>query len=107
MTSNTLPAKYAFSPALSHQQVEEIRSPTGLSAVTICCLMAVLTRTSDQLIDAWRGAPEAFLELLENAPGAISNVKLVVEFLDNAHKRLMLAGEIAFNGAGEVSDPEN
>lgn len=107
MTSNTLPAKYAFSPALSHQQVEEICSPTGPSAVTMRCLMAVLTRTSDELIEAWRGAPEAFLELLENAPDAISNAKLFVEFLDAAHKRLMLAGEIAFNGAVEVSDPKN
>ncbi|MDG4595777.1 MAG: hypothetical protein P9F75_08805 [Candidatus Contendobacter sp.] len=108
MTSNTLPADYAFAPALSHQEVESICSTTSHNAVMTRALMAVLTRTSGELMDAWSSETAAFLDLFEKAPATIECAKAMTELLQTAYNRLMLTGHVTFNGVDEaVSDPQN
>lgn len=101
MARHILPSQYAFTAALSHQQIERFCSTTSPHAVTTRALIASLSLSGDQLMAAWTDAPEAFMELFENAPATIERTKALVELLETAHARLMLTGDVAFNGVDE------
>lgn len=104
MTSNVLPAEYAFSAALTRKQVMEGCSATAPHAVISHSLIGSLILNSDQMMRGWNENPEPFSELVEYAPAAIDKAKATVELMEAAYARLLLTGDIALNGVDEEKD---
>jgi len=67
-------------------------------------LLACLKLDSAEMIAAWQSEPDAFLELFENAPGAIEKTKALVEALEASYCRLMLTGQFVAGEDGEEED---
>lgn len=101
MTNNVLPAEYAFSAALTREQVMNCCSATAPHAVISRALIASLTLDSDQMMRAWNENPEHFTELVECASAAIDKAKATVDLMGAAYARLILTGDVALNGVDE------
>ncbi|MCB1776812.1 MAG: hypothetical protein KDI50_05185 [Candidatus Competibacteraceae bacterium] len=102
----TVPAKFSFPAALTHDQVEIGCSTTDGCAVTTRALMASLTQDSASLADAWNSYPEVFIELVENAPAAIERTEAILDLMKSAQFRLLLTGDLAINGVDSFENTE-
>ena len=101
MTNNVLPAEYAFSAALTREQVMEGCSATAPHAVISRSLIGSLVLDSDQMMRAWNENPEPFADIVECASAAIAKAKATVELMETAYARLILTGDVALNGVDE------
>ena len=107
MTTESSPQNCIFTAALTDDQVKKACSTTDAAAITMRMLIASLKLDSAGLNEAWTSAPDAFMELLENAPVAIDKLKAVVELTEAAQARLLLTGASVFNPLGDDEDDED
>lgn len=91
------PAPYAFTPALTWQQVEEHESRTDIG-VNRRIMLATLTRSSQELIDGFSENSDALFSAVEQITAHRDYLTACIELADAAIARLFLTANALIEG---------